>query len=223
MVSPAISIIDKAIISNAAGTDPLLSSIKKSLKHMITSPVAFLKQPSVLLIWFVYAGTYITGNCIERLSIHWNKEPFYPKFLASSATNVTLSVAKDRVFARMFGKGPIRPLPYPSYLLFGARDSLTILAGFSLPPLISQYSQKYTTSNYDTLIQLSVPCLMQFISTPMHLLGLDLYNRPEGNRVEFIRKEYWKTSFARISRIFPAYGIGGVVNKKLRKQFVDQH
>ena len=34
---------------------------------------------------------------------------------------------------------------------------------------------------------------------------------------EFIKKEYVKTTLARMSRIFPAFGIGGVVNKYVRK------
>jgi hypothetical protein len=65
---------------------------------------------------------------------------------------------------------------------------------------------------------------MQFISTPMHLLGLDLYNRPTMNtfthRISFIGKEYTKTAMARIGRIFPAYGIGGIVNQRLRQHFL---
>lgn len=49
---------------------------------------------------------------------------------------------------------------------------------------------------------------------------MDLYNRPGRvglkERVGFIGKEYVKTSLARVGRIFPAYGIGGVVNTWLR-------
>jgi hypothetical protein len=39
---------------------------------------------------------------------------FYPKFVASSATNVTLSVLKDKAYAAMFGKGDPRPMSYKS-------------------------------------------------------------------------------------------------------------
>jgi len=47
-----------------------------------------------------------------------------------------------------------------------------------------------------------------------------LYNREKGSfteRLDFVRKEYVKTTLARMGRIFPAYGIGGVVNKHIRK------
>ena len=53
------------------------------------------------------------------------------------------------------------------------------------------------------------------------MIGLDLYNRPNGNiseRKTFIQQEYVKTTLARMARIFPAFGIGGVVNKSIRKE-----
>jgi hypothetical protein len=39
---------------------------------------------------------------------------FYPKFVASSCTNVTLSVLKDKAYASMFGKGDPKPMSYKS-------------------------------------------------------------------------------------------------------------
>jgi hypothetical protein len=32
-----------------------------------------------------------------------------------------------------------------------------------------------------------------------------------------VKREYVKTALARMARIFPAFGIGGVVNKYIRK------
>jgi hypothetical protein len=52
------------------------------------------------------------------------------------------------------------------------------------------------------------------------LYALDLYNRNSAStseRISFIKREYVKTLLARMARIFPAYGIGGVVNKYIRK------
>jgi hypothetical protein len=63
---------------------------------------------------------------------------------------------------------------------------------------------------------------MQFASTPMHLLGLDLYNRqPPGGlgwreRASRIRRDYVPSCFARMGKIVPAYGVGGVANVRLR-------
>jgi hypothetical protein len=73
-----------------------------------------------------------------------------------------------------------------------------------------------------TLAQFSCPALMQFASTPLHLLGLDLYNRqppggmPWTERASRIRRDYISSSFARMGKIVPAYGIGGVVNVRMR-------
>jgi hypothetical protein len=139
---------------------------------------------------------------------------------------VTLSVLKDRAFARMFGKGDPRPMPKSSMGLFATRDSMTILASFSLPPIIGKHlHENYHLSKFtaDTTAQLLTPVSMQIFSTPLHLFGLDLYNRPtsdgitKAQRISFIQKEYVKTTLARMSRIFPAFGIGGVVNKYVRK------
>jgi hypothetical protein len=131
----------------------------------------------------------------------------------------------------MFGKGAAKPLPFSSYLLFGTRDSLTILAGFSLPPLISKQILQPTfpqmnPKTADVVAQLTVPCAMQFLSTPLHLLGLHLYNFRNSTRtarILNIKKFYWGTAFARIGRIFPAYGIGGVINRQLRESLNDRY
>ena len=39
---------------------------------------------------------------------------FYPKFVGSSITNVSLSVLKDKAFAAMFGTGVARPMSFTS-------------------------------------------------------------------------------------------------------------
>ena len=63
---------------------------------------------------------------------------------------------------------------------------------------------------------------MQLLSTPLHLHGLDLYNRNTAlsvnEKIAFVKREYLKTSLARMARILPAFGIGGVLNKKVRKE-----
>jgi hypothetical protein len=107
--------------------------------------------------------------------------------------------------------------------LFATRDTMTILASFSLPGLISQHmqdNQSYSKTTADTISQLLTPVSMQIISTPLHLHGLDLYNRDHATtneRIKFVGQEYIKTTMARMARIFPAFGVGGVINKYVRK------
>ena len=224
-VAPAISIVDKAIVSNASGLEPLLPCMINGIKSLFTNPLAFLRQPSFLFIWGVYSGTYIVANSTEAICEYKNKAPFYPKFLASSFANVTLSVLKDKAFARMFGVGAAKPLPARSYALFATRDSMTILASFSLPGPLSLMMQERcacTPLFADNMAQLFTPVTMQIFSAPLHLHGLDLYNRggalSVSDRIDFIKQEYVKTTLARMARIFPAFGIGGVLNKFIRQQ-----
>jgi len=226
VVSPIVSIIDKAITTNASGVEPLIPAVKNGLKTLFFRPIYFLKQPSFLLIWGVFSGTYAVANNVEALCGRNQIDPLYPKFVCSATTNVTLSVAKDYAFARMFGKGPIKPMPSSSLGLFATRDSMTILASFTLPPIIARElvnNMAFTSKNADITAQLLAPVSMQILSTPLHIFGLDLYNRSSSDvkfseRLMFIKQEYLKTLMARVSRIFPAFGIGGVVNKQLRKQ-----
>jgi len=226
LVSPFVSIIDKAITTNASGIEPLVPAVKNGLKTFLFRPIYFLKQPSFLFIWGVFSSTYVVANNVEALCGRNNINPLYPKFFCSAVTNVTASVAKDYAFARMFGKGPVKPMPYTSLGLFATRDSMTILASFTLPHLIAEKLTKnmaFTSKNADITSQLLAPVSIQILSTPLHILGLDIYNRHGSDvkfydRLTFMKQEYLKTLMARVSRIFPAFGIGGVVNKQLRKQ-----
>jgi hypothetical protein len=79
-----------------------------------------------------------------------------------------------------------------------------------------------------TIAQFAVPAAVQLASTPLHLLGLDLYNRPtsEGtvawrDRWTTVRKTWAVSVVARIARIVPAYGFGGVVNTKIRRNLME--
>ena len=221
-VAPIISIVDKAIVSNASGLEPLIPCLLNGFKNLFTQPHVFLKHPSFLMIWAVYSGTYIVANCTEALCERQARSSFYPKFVSSSTTNVSLSVLKDKAFARMFGTATLRPLPLVSYGLFAIRDSATIFASFSIPGPLSSHMQTvhgYSAGFADNFSQLLTPITMQIFSTPLHLHGLDLYNRHSATPVErlsFIRQEYVKTMLARMARIFPAFSIGGVLNKRVR-------
>ncbi|KAJ5543086.1 hypothetical protein N7535_005515 [Penicillium sp. DV-2018c] len=109
-------------------------------------------------------------------------------------------------------------IPKSSYALFCLRDSITIWASFNIPPLLASSVPDFIASSPNmkaSLAQFACPAAMQFASTPLHLLGLDLYNRqPDGGlrwteRVARIRRDYVPSCFARMGKIVPAYGVGG--------------
>ena len=186
----------------------------------------------------LYCGTYITANAIDTgTSVVKNKPPTTTstgatKFLATSSANISLCIFKDSQFTRLFG--PInsvpRPVPNASFVLFALRDSLTVFASFNLPPLIAPRLQLSDTFQKSVMssasaTQLLIPAAMQPLSTPLHLLGLDLYNRGDrdvtwASRWRKVRHDWFKSSLARICRIVPAFGIGGVVNVKVRQGLI---
>ena len=114
---------------------------------------------------------------------------------------------------------------------------MTIFASFNLPPAIAPRlldlppsAQKRlsgilsTESRRNNTAQFFAPAAMQLISTPIHLLGLDLYNR-QGDismtrRFARITRDWAVSALARMCRIIPAYGVGGVVNANMRKSLM---
>lgn len=145
---------------------------------------------------------------------------------------MTTCIYKDRAFTRMFGLVAPKGLPWGSYGYFATRDALTIAASFNVPSsLAKEFRDRQIILDSETsqnVAQLICPAAVQFISCALHLLGLDLYNRPGESmlsRLQFLQRTYLKTTITRIARIGPAFGIGGVGNRVIREranEWVDQ-
>ncbi len=124
----------------------------------------------------------------------------------------------------------MKPLSLATYGCYTTRDTMTVFASFTLPPLVARRLEAdagLSAKSATTLAQLVTPCAIQLLSSPIHLWGMDMYNRPAATltaastrviptRLAFVAREYVRTTAARIGRIFPAYGIGGVINTRLR-------
>ncbi|KAH0490971.1 hypothetical protein TgHK011_002417 [Trichoderma gracile] len=248
LIAPIITIIDRAIMENASGRRPLSTSLLTSLTTLLTRPQTFLLSRPTALVFALYAGTYLTANALDTLSSTISNSPAPSttsgpaKFAASSAANVGLCVYKDQVFVRLFGppgtassSATARPVSLPSYILFTTRDCLTIFASFNLPPLLApkidarlSESWKRSVSGL-TAAQFLAPASVQIFSTPIHLLGLDMYNRPSGpattpwrQRWHAVRANWLVSTAARMGRIVPAFGVGGVVNMKTRRHLMER-
>ncbi|ORY03685.1 hypothetical protein BCR34DRAFT_627272 [Clohesyomyces aquaticus] len=225
LVAPIITAIDRGIIENASGRNTLGKSIHASLKQMLFRPHKFFISKPFALIYTLYFGTYLTANTIDTASSTLSSTPITsttagtPKFLATSTSNLALCLYKDNRFTQMFGaassSSSSRPVPLPTFALFTIRDCLTIFASFNLPPLLSPHLESRITPEVKKYVsaasaaQFITPAALQVVSTPLHLLGLDLYNR-EGSSV------------ARMGRIVPAFGVGGVVNMKVRRGLLER-
>ncbi|QPG94671.1 hypothetical protein C2857_006698 [Epichloe festucae Fl1] len=242
IVAPVISIIDRSIMENASGRSSLLESIQSSFRNLVLQPRAALFSRPCALILMLYGGTYLTANLVDTTTSTLTNKPAgtvssgASKFVASSAANVGLCMYKDRSFVRMFGPmGSVpRAIPLPSYALFTLRDCLTVFASFNIPPLLAPRidarlsDQVRRRVSGHTTAQFMAPAAVQFLSTPLHLLGLDLYNRPGQqpsavswrDRLAVVRSNWIISSVARICRIVPAFGVGGVVNMKIRRNLM---
>ena len=135
-VAPIISIVDKANVQRK--WIRTFSSMRTQWFQNIVFKAGLLFPPSI------FSGTYTTANTIDAVCERSKQSSFYPVLFGSSSVNVTLSVLKDKEFARMFGKGDPKPLPAISYSLFAIRDSMTIFSSFILPKYISSTLKKKT-------------------------------------------------------------------------------
>lgn len=228
-------------MENASGRRPLLDSLRSSLRTLLLRPQHLLLSKPFALIFALYGGTYLTANALDTATS--TLRPNLPathvtsgtaKFAASSAANIGLCIYKDQVFVRLFGPPGVtpRPVTLPSYLLFAARDCLTIFASFNVPPLLGPVLSRRLGDEVQrhvsgqTMAQFAAPAAVQLVSTPVHLLGLDIYNRPgvDGWRERWavVRKNWAVSTAARICRIIPAFGVGGVVNVKVRRGLMER-
>jgi len=248
-ISPFMVVIDKAIVQRAAGTHTILRSGMESFSSMIRNPYRTVKSPTFLLMWTVYAATYTTVNCcktilehreqfkeaeesekISSLSSSGNNDnkANMSVFLGTTVINSASSMWKDRYFAMQFGVAKAAnaaKVPLITYGLWGMRDCMVIGSSFILPDIVSSILQRQTDLNHDTALRISqftCPVVSQLIITPVQVLGLDFYNRPLASpldRIRFQFANYTSIVAARISRIAPAYGIGGIGNTYLRNRW----
>lgn len=239
-------------MENASGRNTLSASLKTSLRTLLLHPPRTLFSKPVALIFMLYGGTYLTANTLDTLTSTLRNQPAShittgtAKFAASSTANVGLCVYKDQFYVRAYGPlttTTVRPVALPSYLLFTLRDCLTIFASFNVPPLLGPLLSERMSSSLQhhlsgtTVAQFAAPAAVQLFSTPIHLLGLDLYNRPTTttttgsglardpswrSRWAQIRKNWASSTLARICRIIPAFGVGGTVNTKVRRNLMER-
>jgi hypothetical protein len=227
-------------MQNASGQASLRASLTSSLTSFLTRPQSLVFSKPFALVCLLYGGTYVTANTLDTITSTVENKPSIHvtagtlKFAASSGANIGLCLFKDQAFAQLFGPGgPPRPVPLPSYALFTLRDCLTIFASFNIPPLlgpvVTSYMSKELQKNISgqTMAQFLAPATFQIISTPLHLLGLDLYNRNGksvswSERWQIVRSNWAGSTIARMCRIVPAFGVGGVVNSKVRSGLISR-
>ena len=201
-VAPFLTVVDKAIVQSAAGSHTLLRSGVESIQNIARNPIQYLKSPTFLLMWGVYAATYSTANSLKTYSEHQEYSEARRRtpdqlgrvsntgklgvFLGTTMVNSGCSLLKDQAYARMFGTNSVTTvMPRMTYALWMTRDLSVVGSSFILPDLVSSK----LVDDYDmdrrtalSLSQLGLPIATQFIAGPLHFMGLDLYNRNLGDR-----------------------------------------
>ena len=162
--------------------------------------------------------TYLTNNLTDKVPYINGVSTSLQNLVATFTAYSIVGICKDKAFAQHFGVINAKSFPLISLSLFFMRDLITIGASFSYPPVLARWMQdKYSFSEHGSkiLAQLACPVMVQLLVTPLHLLGLDLYNREgEGlwSRTRKVTSQYPKIVGMRMLRFLPAYGIGGVLN-----------
>lgn len=199
---------------------------------MARHPGRLIKSLPFKLMLLLYSGTYLTANVLDTGLEHaqhmsaGSTASVAAKLGIVSAVNVGLSLYKDSQFARTFGRISARALPVASYIPFIARDGLTIYGTFNLPQILAPSFPAIMDNFTDRQLvaQIVTPAAMQILATPLHLIGLDIYNRPGRmlwqSRARRVRANWLPATVARMCRIVPAYGLGGVVNARMRSRMV---
>jgi hypothetical protein len=223
LVAPFVSMIDKAVMKHAAGKMCMTLSLRTSLTSLFTQPLSFVKKPSFLLIWGVYSGTYSCANVLSSVCAEGEARKTI-EFIGVSGTLASLNILKDRSLARRFGTGAPRRMPASCMALFAVRDAMTVFASFLLSPMLHgclEGSGLLGATSSQVAGQMLAPMAMQWASSPLHLLGLNLYNldqeRPE-ERWRTVRRQYLGTSIARSIRIVPPFGLGMLLLAPAREQ-----
>ena len=91
----------------------------------------------------------------------------------------------------MYGVVAPKSLPISAYSLFIARDTISMAFVFTLPPLVTAalHERNLRSHALDLGVQLAAPVTLQLISTPLHLLGLNMYNVASASAAERSLKE----------------------------------
>jgi len=224
-VAPIISAVDRALAENASGKATLGASFKTSMKELAAAPGAFLKSPQFLWIWLVYGGTYATANACTTICTRTDTDIAIPKLMSTFLVNTSTCIAKDRAFAQIYGASNApKVIPNAAYGAWLVRDVGSMGVFFTLPPIVGRKIADATGSEKSGYYaaQMGLPLVFQTIFTPLHLLGYDITNNPNNTfaqRIQFLKKDYFKNVGMRCVRQAPPWSFGTIANTEMRAKF----
>jgi len=217
IVTAPVNILDIAIMENASGKRKIGAALAHGMERLSSDPMGFAKSPESALVYTLFACTYATANICKHLAL-----PTVPFLIATTAANMGSCFYKDSELARICGTTAKKDFPLLSYASLAARDSLAMGSSFTLPPIIGKAmiaTMGVPAAFANNFAQLFTPVVAQTVQVPFHLLALSLYNNPEmtiKERTASMKSLYTETLWARMARVLPCYGAGGVINNGLK-------
>jgi hypothetical protein len=222
-LSMGVTVFDRSVIQFVNGSRPSMgAALVDGFKTLFRSPISTFLKLDNRAVYIVYSGTYISKNSMEATSNYMSWDPFWPVLIGTTCVNTTLGILKDRYLAQMFGSGPVQ-FPLSSYGFFTGRDLVIIGASFHGPQYVTPWFREKTGWDYDnanTLAQLLCPGLAQIVATPLHIMGLDVYNRPTltfAERMKGMLKRILEPLGVRMCRQMYVFGLGSIAVKKVSK------
>ncbi|OTB00468.1 hypothetical protein M426DRAFT_15411 [Hypoxylon sp. CI-4A] len=254
LVTPATAIIDRAVVEKVASHEPFLRTLWTHTKSAVTRPGSFVFSRPFGILWTLYAATFSVANASETIVKDWRPAAVGTVTLVATVlVNVPLGIWKDLRFAKIYGGAeanktpslksaavaqpatakvaappvPVSRLPKAPAAVFLLRDSLTLYGSFVLPQAVTNLVSGSTVASAHAtalMVQLLVPASTQLVATPVHLLGLDMYNRPQkgltlSDRFAHTKHYFGSATALRCMRVLPAFGFGVMANRDLRNYF----
>ncbi|KAJ5834504.1 hypothetical protein N7447_000530 [Penicillium robsamsonii] len=244
LVTPAVAIIDRALVEQAAFKQPILRGLRRHALGALRQPGLFVFQRPFGIVWALYAATYSVANVTNTISHKFELAAAGTiTFATTMMANVPLALWKDIRFAQEYGTGngpgaktstaniisvPLqnKSLARAAAAIFLVRDGVTIFGSFTLAPWLSDAIPDGLAAHPHAkpiITQLTLPVLTQLVATPLHLLALDMYTRqytiPFLERVKHSQQYLPSSTLLRCVRIIPAFGIGCLANMELRSAF----
>lgn len=170
--------------------------------------------------------------------------------IASGVINTVLTIWKDSIILRALPpvnpkdlSNAVKPVPWMTRALFCGRDTLTCVGAFTFAPMLASWLGSYTyhrkgqkkiedankislpISNADAA-QIITPAMLQFVTTLMHISAIR-YRQTYPNFTwkdlsDSLKATYISATLLRMCRIFPAFGLGGILNRNMRADLLER-
>ena len=244
-VAAPVTIIDYSIMMKVSGVAPSIRhGLKEGFSTLLLRPHHFfLRNPAnqyaliYRVVAVVYSLTYLSSNVIKHAMEARGCDETQVNVgrgLLTGVNNTLLTMWKDSFILQRLppsaaaggAAAAVTFVPMLSRVGFCVRDIVTCVAAFTLVPMFTQWmNARYSgdaagaVASNGTISAVAVPASMQIATTFIHIAAIR-YQRTYPNPswadiTQSIRTDYAGAAAARIGRIAPAFGIGGIGNAAL--------